>query len=492
MSNKLAYRADIDGLRAIAVLSVVIFHINPQWLPGGFLGVDIFFVISGYLITKIISREMMEKNFSFINFYKRRAKRILPVFVFVLSVTTVASLVLFTKEDFVNYNKSLLSAFLFSANLYFSRQGDYFDISSNEKPLMHIWSLSVEEQFYFIFPIVLLLGFKFWKSKMSYLILLLVIFSLLSWFLPSWGLEKYFLPHVRAYELLIGSLFSFINPIRKSTLNIILLFSLSFLGMLCLFIPKGFIWGNGYIERLLLCTAIGFIILYGGGCKENLIAKMLSYNLLVKIGLISYSLYLWHWVILSLLRYVSMDVHLSVYLIVFSIVLMFLFSMLTYRYIENPVRKIKLPNKLFLRWVCVYFSICVLIFSCYYVMNITSLSSGKNGLNWDTSSNCHGVIDMSKCTKGYIGASPKILVIGDSHAGQYNQFFHYLGIKEKWAADVISENSCNFILYGNKKVPFRAQKCLTAIEYAEKNIEKYDTVIFISNWHSRFKENGYF
>ncbi|HDR1855622.1 TPA: acyltransferase, partial [Pasteurella multocida] len=126
------YRADIDGLRAVAVLSVIVYHLNPSWLPGGFLGVDIFFVISGYLITKIIYLEIANGNFSFIEFYKRRAKRILPVFSFVIFCSFILATLLFTNDDYYNYLRSAKSAFLFYANIYFGKNFDYFDISSLE------------------------------------------------------------------------------------------------------------------------------------------------------------------------------------------------------------------------------------------------------------------------------------------------------------------------------------------------------------------------
>lgn len=163
------YRPDIDGMRAVAVLSVIVFHIDAAWLPGGFLGVDIFFVLSGYLITRIISREMQDGTFSFVEFYKRRAKRILPAFVFVLLLATPVVWYLFLKRDMLEYSKSAAASLMFAANLFFARKTDYFDVSSSEKPLLHIWSLSVEEQFYFVFPILLLLCIRFFRGKTLWL-----------------------------------------------------------------------------------------------------------------------------------------------------------------------------------------------------------------------------------------------------------------------------------------------------------------------------------
>lgn len=152
--SSLSYRADIDGLRAVAVIAVILFHIHAKLLPGGFLGVDIFFVISGYLITTIIHKELIGQRFSLLNFYQRRAKRILPAFLFMLITCTAVGAWLLMPDDFLNYLRSLRSSLFFGANLFFAKSGGYFDIDSAEKPLLHIWSLSLEEQFYFVFPLL--------------------------------------------------------------------------------------------------------------------------------------------------------------------------------------------------------------------------------------------------------------------------------------------------------------------------------------------------
>ena len=173
MSKVLSYRPDIDTLRAVAVLSVVVFHIEKNWLPGGFLGVDIFFVISGFLITMIIHREMSSGIFSFKKFYIRRIKRILPAFFTVLTVTLICGFLLFTKDDFFLLWRTALSTLGFISNIFFAKGQGYFDPIQEEKPLLHIWSLSVEEQYYFVFPILLLLVVrKSWRTQFAFLITL--------------------------------------------------------------------------------------------------------------------------------------------------------------------------------------------------------------------------------------------------------------------------------------------------------------------------------
>ena len=266
MSTTLKYRPDLDGIRALAVLAVIIFHIDAAWLPGGFLGVDMFFVLSGYLITTIISREMQNGSFSFLEFYKRRAKRILPVFSCVLLCTSLAAAIFFLSFDLRQYVKSAVFALLFSANLFFARRGGYFDADAAEKPLQHIWSLSLEEQFYFVFPVLLIAFFRFSKGRnIRQFILLLIVLSLLSVFLPTFGMDPYFLPYVRAYELLIGALFAFISPSQNNDRFSTPVVGWAMMAVIAamLLLPYGVLPGEGNIERLLCCTAVGGLIYSG-------------------------------------------------------------------------------------------------------------------------------------------------------------------------------------------------------------------------------------
>lgn len=167
MAN-LTYRPEIDGLRAIAVLSVMIFHLNPQWLPGGFLGVDIFFVISGFLITKIITTEIEQGTFSFASFYNRRIKRIYPVFVLVLALASIFGFLFFLRYYAESLRKTIELAVVFLSNFYLSHKQGYFDLSVNQNPIVHIWSLAVEEQYYIFFPILLALAYKKKKKQKSF------------------------------------------------------------------------------------------------------------------------------------------------------------------------------------------------------------------------------------------------------------------------------------------------------------------------------------
>ncbi len=219
------YRADIDGLRALAVMSVFLFHLNKSWVPNGFLGVDMFFVISGFLITTIIYKGVSTHSFSFTDFYKRRIKRILPAFYLVLIVGLAFAGLFMLPEKAMEVGRSARASIFFLANILFARQVGYFEGSAEEKPFLHIWSLSVEEQFYFLFPIFLLLLFKshfLWKHRLKVLIALFLALTGSSFInLEKFGItwEVYYLPHLRFIELLVGSFLSIALYEKKIILN---------------------------------------------------------------------------------------------------------------------------------------------------------------------------------------------------------------------------------------------------------------------------------
>lgn len=171
------YRSEIDGLRTLAVISVIFFHAKFVGFSGGFVGVDIFFVISGYLITTIILGELSEKRFSLVNFYERRARRILPALFFVMLVTTIAAFLFMPPADFRLFSQSLVAVSVFLSNVYFYLTNDYFSPSSEELPLLHTWSLAVEEQYYFIFPLLLSLFWFIGKNRLLYLVFILTTLS---------------------------------------------------------------------------------------------------------------------------------------------------------------------------------------------------------------------------------------------------------------------------------------------------------------------------
>ena len=206
------YRAEIDGLRALAVLPVILFHADFELFSGGFVGVDVFFVISGYLITTIIISEMTEGKFSIINFYERRARRILPALFFVMFACIPFAWMWMLPSQMKDFSQSLIAVSLFASNILFWRESGYFDAAAEEKPLLHTWSLAVEEQYYVLFPIFLILAWRFGKNRVFWMIVVIAAISLL---LSELGWRKqpaanFYLAPTRAWELFAGSIAAFI------------------------------------------------------------------------------------------------------------------------------------------------------------------------------------------------------------------------------------------------------------------------------------------
>ena len=208
----LKYRAEIDGLRALAVMPVIFFHAGFELFSGGFVGVDVFFVISGYLITTILIEDIENKRFSILNFYERRARRILPALFFVMLICIPFAWLWMLPSQMKAFSQSLVAVSLFASNILFWRESGYFDTAGEEKPLLHTWSLAVEEQYYLLFPIFLILAWRCRRSRVFWMIVAMAALSLL---LSEWGWRNratanFYLAPTRAWELLAGSISAFI------------------------------------------------------------------------------------------------------------------------------------------------------------------------------------------------------------------------------------------------------------------------------------------
>lgn len=443
----LSYRADIDGLRAFAVLSVIIFHINPAWLPNGFLGVDIFFVLSGFLITSIIHKEMEEGEFSFKNFYIRRIKRILPLFFVVLIVGILVCWWIFMPNDIIGVLDSAKAAIFFLANRYFAKQGDYFAISSDEKPFLHLWSLSTEEQFYFIFPVILLFMFRISFIKNKKLIFLgvgsiiLLLSSLID--LRKFGVfwEQYYLPHLRAGEMLVGSFLAvYMNEKKLKNNYFIWISGFSLLVLIVSLFLKNIFTPPLFPGILALIPCMATALLIFANQERHFINRLFSYPLIVWLGKISYSLYLWHWVVLAIMRYLHQNNKLPIVWVLVVVIIMFFLSVLTYYFIETPVRK---RNFSFYKSL-IYFYILpsILVFVIIKGVEKYPLFTISEELQYP-SNICHNKIE-GNCIKGDLSKKPKVLVIGNSYVGQMNDWIDVVGKKEGWSAAVVSSDGYAF------------------------------------------------
>ncbi len=351
---KLTYRPEIDGLRAIAVFSVILFHssftINGvNIFAGGYIGVDIFFVISGYLITSLILKELnLTGKFSFTYFYERRARRILPSLIIVLFFSYIFTFNFFFPQHFLEFIKSLISALSFISNIYFYISNfDYWD-DQLLQPILHTWSLAVEEQFYIIFPFILILIYKYFRN---YFLLIFAISLFVSLIIADFasgnnklsGLSFYSLP-TRGWELLAGSILAqleikFKNNKKNKFINI--LAPLGVILILFYFLYSIKILNSDidliHPSFITLPPIVGTMLIIRYSSKNNIITKILSTKVFVNLGLISYSLYLWHYPIFIFgenLGFMKNSILENVLLIAFSLIL----SAITYKYIEKPFR----------------------------------------------------------------------------------------------------------------------------------------------------------
>jgi peptidoglycan/LPS O-acetylase OafA/YrhL len=341
MSASVVYRREIDGLRAIAVMPVVLGHAKIAGFSGGFVGVDVFFVISGYLISTIIINDLDTSTFSFWKFYERRARRILPALFFVMALITPFAAMWMMPEDFKNYGQSLVATTLFSNNILLAITSGYWDSSTNFKPLLHTWSLGVEEQFYVIFPILLVV---IWKSFRNFTLPIIAFFMLASFGLAAWSvihdpaLSFYLLP-TRGWELLAGTLTAYwIKYRQESNANFQAkqVFSLFGLGMILFSI---FVFDESYLSPgpFLLFPVVGSVLVIYCAVDGTLVQRVLSSSVPVGVGLISYSLYLWHQPLFALARvYAKNSVSTSVYAVLIGIT--FICAYLTWKFVEAPFR----------------------------------------------------------------------------------------------------------------------------------------------------------
>lgn len=377
MSSELKYRSDIDGLRAIAVSIVVFFHAFPSKLKGGYVGVDVFFVISGYLITTIILKQLSEKRFSFKSFYIKRINRIFPTLFLVLVTSYFTGYFALLTSEFQELAKHIASGAGFVSNIVLWKESGYFDTASDLKPLLHLWSLSIEEQFYIFWPLILFFCAKK-KINIFAVIIGLALFSFIlnTSYIHSHAVGTFYLLPTRFWELLLGSILAYVslfplnvNEALSNRLSLLLprfIYKNSeshnsydvtpnikaLLGILLIIIAamsfKNTLAFPGY--RALFPT-IGCMLIISAGPQSWFNKKILSFRPMILIGLISYPLYLWHWPILSFLKIFNNGSTLSTGLRISAVLLSFLLAWLTYIGIEKPIRKYfnnSIPLSLFL------------------------------------------------------------------------------------------------------------------------------------------------
>ncbi len=420
------YRPEVDGLRAIAISGVFLFHLNHQWLPGGFVGVDVFFVISGYLITSILCQDCEAGRFSLAKFYQRRIARLFPAFFTVAFVTLAVSWLVYTPQDFASAGANLVAASLSLANVKYMFQGNYFEISPDAQPFLHYWSLSVEEQFYLFFPIALFIILRYARQ---YTITILALFGtcslagsvLLTPINPVWAF--YLLP-TRAWQLTAGCLVAVIPFVteRESRAPA----GLSAVG-LCL-IAMSFVLikeGPRFPGMIAILPVIGAVAVILPS-RDGLAKRLLSSSSMVGLGKVSYSLYLWHWPVFSLVDYQFYSLSEPVRLAL-KVGISITLTLVSFYIIEKPARRFL--NKSWTRGIayaalaatlCLCVPLGLAIRSNNYVN--AELTDVRNG----------GLVFQSNA------AAHSVVLMGDSNGSMYGKVMKEIARKFDYNLTVIS------------------------------------------------------
>ena len=520
MKQKQNYLPEIDGLRAIAVISVILFHADIEIyninFKGGYLGVDIFFVISGYLITKLIISEQKNLQFSFRNFYLRRARRILPALFVVAAISYPFALFFFLPMPLLEYIGSLISGIFFTSNFFFYlSEIDYYALPSTYKPLLHYWSLSVEEQFYFVYPISLYLIFNFFKNKLE---LVFVITGFLSFFFSIYlsyydkSLNFYLLP-TRIWEFLFGALAAKFHLKNINIKSRKIKFFAQFIGLLFILISillfqetstedknfiNTFLFSHPGLKTLLPVIGTFLLILF---IKEkNLLNYILSLKPIVFIGLISYSLYLWHYPIFSFVRFSPIDISSAHEYLILIFFILFI-SILSFYFVEQPFRDKKIIST---KYLFIFLSSILLTLSlfCFHALKNKGYSTvvpeyfkefkitdkTNNFLFHKKKEKTDKIANDTKLNlEENFGNLETFLIIGDSHAGSFlNQIKSELSSKN---IDLISLGYTNIFSLDLINVNGRNGKIIN-LENKLNNILKeknISTIILISRfplyWH---------
>lgn len=500
------YRPDIDGLRAVAVLSVLFFHSGINVFSGGYVGVDVFFVISGYLITTIIVREIGEGDFSIQGFYERRFRRILPALVAVVVATLIVGCLLLPPDSVVELGRSAAATALFASNIFFYMESGYFDAPAELKPLLHTWSLAVEEQYYIFFPLLLMLIARMGHRNYLPWILALGGASFLAsiWLTPNQPSWAFYLIPTRAWELFIGSVLALhVLPIPTSravreclaTIGAILIaYSVLFFDSLTVF-PG---------SAAAVPTLGAALIIYAGLGGVSLVAGVLSLRPVVFVGLISYSLYLWHWPVIVYTKLLSITAPTSL-AIVGMIALTFALSILSWRFVETPFRSgnvLRKPGALLRAAALVSAGIVV---SGLAVVAADGLPGRYEAFfpedfnteheRWD---DCKDVVQrladgQGLCSLGHTDAEPSFMLWGDSHAESIASGVDQYAAQVAVGGVIATESACAPLLGIDR--PGR-EKCAAfnqrVLDYVEQH-PALTTIFLVGRWGllaqgTRYKE----
>lgn len=500
------YRIDIDGLRAIAVLAVVLFHVDERWVPAGFIGVDIFFVISGFLITGIVDRGIRQRSFSLATFYRNRIRRIAPVLGVVVVLTLLAGQFILLPGDLERLARSAVASEFFVANIYFYSFLDtgYFASNSRLEPLLHLWSLGAEEQFYLIWPLLFLLASRVMSHVqlgIAAVVLVLASFLFGQYYYATDPMFVYYMLPARAGQLLSGALCYFAlswgRPASTKPATLLVAMGLALIAWtLWSLKPDDPFPGFNAIP----VTLAAALVLYGGA-TDNPLSRLLGTTALAKIGLLSYSLYLWHWPVLAYVRYVYPEPELSLQLI--ALVIIFALSWFSLRLVETPCRRDRAPlRQVFLRY---------LLFPALLVLSSSLLLVATNGygvhaLGDDYKEELQRLTQAGRmapsaryvCQKPIItqqlllapecvigdAPTPRVAVWGDSNASHYVGALKVLARHYGFSFRNFASGACPPVLEdpGRYTNSTARPRCAQFVDLIRDHLQQYEVIIMSGNW----------
>jgi peptidoglycan/LPS O-acetylase OafA/YrhL len=457
------YRSEIDGLRALAVLSVILFHAGFKAFSGGFVGVDVFFVISGFLITTIILSELEQGKFSIVKFYERRARRILPALFLVMLICIPFAWFWLLPSDMKNFSQSLIAVSIFASNILFWQESGYFNTAAELKPLLHTWSLAIEEQYYILFPLFLMLSWKLGKRWILVTLGLLFItsFVIAEWLVYSKPIAAFLLLPTRAWELLIGTFAAFyLSSSNYKGFVKARSEAAGWLGVvLILYAVFCYSKTTVFPSHNALAPTIGTVLIILFGTDKTAVGKFLGNKVLVGIGLISYSAYLWHqpFFAFAKLRYGNNELSTTIYFLLILVV--FILAYLSWYLIESFFRN---PNKVTSKLI---FRLAIIMFLFFLVLGLIGNTDISNELRFSKDRlelvntldsnkrkylNCftdikHDRPNVSKqdfCMVGANNTKPSFILFGDSHAISIANSVNIAASKVGLSGYLVATSSC--------------------------------------------------
>ena len=490
MSLRADIRLDIQGLRALAVIAVIAFHMRADWLPGGYLGVDVFFVISGFVVSRVILQRA--DGFSYLDFYANRVRRIVPAYAAMLLVVALLAAVLLVPDDFRLFEKSLRRALLFTSNQHFAQEGDYFAPAAHEWPLLHTWSLAVEMQFYLLLPLVLRWTPRRWLSTVL-AVLCVTGFAIAQWRLSRGGeglLDLYYAMSARAPEFLMGAwLASVQRPTPNAPPRQRLLLGLTGLGlMLSAF---ALLSGDHFSPLAAAWPCAGALMLIAAR-DDVAMGRYLSSRWMVWVGALSYSLYLWHWPLLALARYTWQDPDLPWPLLTAVAFAFSSLAWLSWRWIEQPWQKPRGMKRGTRITVVAAMMVTSLLASRPLNASIAP-TPPRAALRYAAPDTiCHGRIH-GDCQRGAALRQNELMLLGDSHAAQLNLFMDAFGQEQGVRATVISASSCLPLPGFEDQLlePWAIEPCRHMQQAVKKRLSGQRTLVLAGKWSQQLSNPAF-